>query len=241
MANTVINTAPEMVLLQIRCPSTGQITEKRFDNSISVGELKGKLELITGMLGSTMDLGLYSKTNAYVCGLIDNMKPLSAYNVAEDMVVEVTSSDPKSKVIDFSDPNFQRYELNEDDYDKRPGTVRAFLKQNQLGTFSGKAAPKANEDDGKEEAEKLSLKSRCLVTMPNQSGKKGVIIYIGKTDFKEGYWVGVRYDEPVGKNDGSVNGKRYFECQAKHGGFVKPKYVTMGDYPEDTYSDDDEM
>ena len=240
MANSsVIDAAPTMVLLQISCPTTGQGSEKRFNSSTLIGELKGKLELITGMLSSTMDLGLYSKNNAYICGLTDDNQPLSAYNVDEGMTVEVSSADPKSKVFDMSDPNFQRYEIDEDDYDKRPGTVREFLKKNKLGGYSGEAAPKPSEDEGKEEAEKLTLDSRCLVTILNQPARKGVIKYIGKTDFKVGYWIGIRYDEPVGKNDGSVNGKKYFECPGKYGGFVKPKNVEMGDFPEDTYSDDE--
>eukprot|EP00800_Vazella_pourtalesii_P000936 TRINITY_DN10791_c0_g1_i1.p1 TRINITY_DN10791_c0_g1~~TRINITY_DN10791_c0_g1_i1.p1 ORF type:complete len:249 (+),score=43.78 TRINITY_DN10791_c0_g1_i1:32-748(+) len=235
----VINTAPAMVLLQISCPSSGQTTEKRFDDSISVGSLKGKLELITGMLCSTMDLGLYSKNNTYIGGLIDDQKPLSAYNVGEGMIIEVTSSDPKSKLVDFNDPNFKHYKLDEDDYDKRTGTVREFLKKNKLGGYSDQGTQKANLDEGREAAEKLSVNSRCLVNLPNQLGRKGLIMYVGRTEFQKGYWIGVRYDLPVGKNDGSVGGKKYFECPAKYGGFVKPMYVEMGDYPEDTYSDDE--
>ena len=52
--------------------------------------------------------------------------------------------------------------------------------------------------------------------------KHGCIQFIGDTQFAAGEWAGVVLDEPIGKNDGSVNGIRYFQCEAKKGVFARP-------------------
>ncbi|XP_031830458.1 kinesin-like protein KIF13A isoform X9 [Nomia melanderi] len=49
----------------------------------------------------------------------------------------------------------------------------------------------------------------------------GVIAYVGPTEFAAGSWIGVELDAPTGKNDGAVNGHRYFTCRPKCGIFVK--------------------
>jgi len=51
--------------------------------------------------------------------------------------------------------------------------------------------------------------------------KPGVIVFIGETHFSTGEWAGVKLDGPVGKNDGSVAGRRYFTCEVNHGIFAR--------------------
>ncbi|XP_052775253.1 CAP-Gly domain-containing linker protein 3-like isoform X2 [Mya arenaria] len=55
----------------------------------------------------------------------------------------------------------------------------------------------------------------------------GTVRYIGPTDFGEGIWVGVELRTAKGKNDGSVQGKRYFSCKHDHGLIVRPNKITV--------------
>ena len=61
------------------------------------------------------------------------------------------------------------------------------------------------------------------VQVGDAGGRRGEVMYVGRvSELPSGVWIGVRYDAPVGKNDGSVKGVSYFECLDKYGGFVRP-------------------
>ncbi|KAH7935937.1 hypothetical protein HPB52_015239 [Rhipicephalus sanguineus] len=55
--------------------------------------------------------------------------------------------------------------------------------------------------------------------------RKGVVRFLGETQFAPGYWCGIELAKPEGKNNGSVNGITYFSCPANHGVFAQPSKV----------------
>ncbi|XP_065153075.1 dynactin subunit 1 isoform X2 [Paramisgurnus dabryanus] len=69
-------------------------------------------------------------------------------------------------------------------------------------------------------------------------GHRGIVAYIGNTLFASGKWVGVILEESRGKNDGTVQGKRYFTCQENHGIFVRQSQIQLVDDGADTTSPD---
>ncbi|XP_061928378.1 restin homolog isoform X4 [Apis cerana] len=71
----------------------------------------------------------------------------------------------------------------------------------------------------------LRIGDRVIVSS-SQGSKTGVLRYYGTTEFAVGEWCGVELDDPIGKNDGSVNDKRYFECRPKYGLFAPAHKVS---------------
>ncbi|KAF7171977.1 hypothetical protein CNMCM6106_006283 [Aspergillus hiratsukae] len=56
-------------------------------------------------------------------------------------------------------------------------------------------------------------------------GRQATVRFIGTTHFAAGDWVGIELDDPTGKNDGSVQGERYFDCEPGFGMFIRPSAV----------------
>lgn len=57
------------------------------------------------------------------------------------------------------------------------------------------------------------------------NGRQATVRFIGTTHFAEGEWIGLELDDATGKNDGAVQGERYFNCEPGYGMFVRPSIV----------------
>ena len=98
----------------------------------------------------------------------------------------------------------------------RPSEASSYADRTVKQVSSGisKGASSANGGTGDD----FIIGDRVIVS----NTKHGYIQYLGTTQFAAGEWAGVVLDEPLGKNDGSVKGIRYFQCEPKRGVFARP-------------------
>lgn len=70
----------------------------------------------------------------------------------------------------------------------------------------------------------MSLQINQLVLVKDEPG---IVRFIGETEFAPGIWIGIELHKGVGKNDGSVSGIRYFDCEktGTYGIFVRKGMV----------------
>lgn len=160
----------------------------------------------------------------------------------------LTTKSNLSQVLDTrapgARPNFndassvEKYVLPADEYAKKTDSVLAWKKAQKLGRFDPNAPSLEEAKIAGFEAEVISrgitVGKRCRVGEDDE--RRGEIMYVGEVPEIPGglgAWVGVRLDEPVGKNDGSVGGKRYWGAAGgpKNGLFVRPERVEIGEWP----------
>ncbi|KAK3387676.1 CAP Gly-rich domain-containing protein [Podospora didyma] len=215
--------------------------ERRITPSWTIWQLKTKMESITGIPPSCQRVFLKTSTNQNIpieaqdeeAVYLQNF-PLSPY--AELHIVDTR---PASVKPNFSSTaGVDKFVLPVDEYAKKTDSVLAWKKDQKLGRFDpnapsheqAKIAANAQEI----EARGIVVGKRCRVG--GNDTRRGEIKYVGEV--KEipgsvGAWVGVELDEPVGKNDGSIGGTRYWGegSEVKRGVFVRPERVEVGDWP----------
>lgn len=180
----------------------------------------------------------------------------------------------------------EKFELSDDAYAKRTGSritplshpiasyiyhadiftdsVLAYKQQLKIGRFAPPSDNPTSNDTADVGLLEIAIGARCEVESAEEGlHKRGTVRFVGQTAFSNsGIWIGIEYDEPIGRNDGScvnlfllisdddddvascrVQGKRYFTCRPNYGVFVRSDRVTVGDFPveELNFDDDEEM
>ncbi|PRP83591.1 hypothetical protein PROFUN_08317 [Planoprotostelium fungivorum] len=201
----------------VLCPN-GPGNRKTFPATITIGALKEKIHLFFGTDPQFQKLELRVDGNTTV-EMNDDNATLATYNPADYQELHVIDTDPSNQIGNLQDiSKVEKYVMSEEAYSQRENTYRKH---------------KEEETRQKQQAEEPfpdHIKVGDKVIVPGTEGaesRNGTVAYVGAVDGSKGFWIGLIFDGPNGKNDGSVKGKRYFTCEPNHGGFVKPNKVVL--------------
>ncbi|KAJ5792211.1 hypothetical protein N7504_011473 [Penicillium tannophilum] len=241
------------------------VTERRITPTWTVMQLKGKLETMTGVPPGCQRL-LVKVPGRSDQWADEEDRAIGDWGLAKGSEIVVHDSRPQAMRPNFTDlSSVEKYELPTETYESLSNSVLAWKKNQKLGRFDPNAlSPEEylRQQVAKDQAEIASrgiTVSKRVIILPSSPPhiRRGIIRFVGPVPSipvsgpgreleKEGelpvelqpIWVGVELDEPTGKNDGSVNGQRYFECLEKRGAFVKPDKLEVGDFPPLDLDDD---
>jgi tubulin-folding cofactor B len=198
----------------------GLTTEKRFDTSKGLADLKERLFLLTGIAVEDQALTLFESNDEHA-SCLGPLTDAGMGNVAPNMRIHIKDLSGKARALENDLASVPKYVMPDEVYDAREGTYRAYKKS--IAQF----APPAPAEKTCADFPHIVLGERCLV----ESGHRGEVAFVGNIDGKTGLFVGVRLDDPFGLNDGSVNGKKLFEALPKCGVFLRPEKIQVGDFP----------
>ncbi len=217
-------------------------SQKNFDTNLSIAALKEKLYITVGTAPQDMTVELYDSKDSLISSNLDDSKLLREYPVGEYYRIPVVDNTNSATNL-FNDASVEKYKISEEAYDARENTFRKWKQQQSAAgnitvttsnttTSNHSKAEQLEEEESKMktlvEERQIKVGSRC--EMDDELQSRGVVKFVGKTQFGTGIWVGIQLDEPMGKNNGSVKGVSYFQCEDKFGIFVKPDHVQCGEH-----------
>jgi len=274
--------------------------EIRFDKHTTISSLRDKIYQKTGTWPQFQHLQFKSGQDVLweIPPDRDSERMLGYYSLYHGMSCHCIDLDPHSgsKGGQYEDTSLvQKYQISEEDYNKKKGTLRDWARQQKAkdhnfsfakhakehrelmdakrqaklgldlpagfefdsngevvrveieheeaghGTGTGHASTTTttttvNNNDTEYEDEAtvsgITVGMRCQV---RPGDRRGTVAFVGMVPElgNGGYWVGIVFDEPVGKTDGtSKSGKKYFDTPGLgYGGFVLGKNVEVGDFP----------
>ncbi|KAF1364094.1 hypothetical protein EJ07DRAFT_100354 [Lizonia empirigonia] len=239
-----LQSAPDVPLL-ISSPNSS--SERRISPSWSIAHLKSRLEPITGVPASSQQLSLRvgSQDAVPITGLDEEQTRLAQFPLQPYAEITVVDTRPPAARTNFSDLSaVDKYTMPAEEYETRTDSVLAWKKAQKLGRFDPNAPSieqqKILASEREVEERGLTVGGRVRL-LPESDARRGTVSYTGLVPEIPGIgaWVGVTLDEPTGKNDGSVKGKRYFECSNNYGVFVRPERCEVGDFPVLDLDDED--
>lgn len=152
---------------------------------------------------------------------------------------QVKDARPAGSRPNYTDTSgVDKYVMAKAEYEQKTDSVLAWKKAQKLGRFDPDAGSReqarleAHADEARRRG--IAVGRRCRVG--GEDARRGEVRYVGEVEeisAGRGTWVGVQLDEPVGKNDGSLGGTRYWgeASPLRHGVFVRPERVEVGEYP----------
>ncbi|XP_073117786.1 tubulin-folding cofactor B [Elaeis guineensis] len=206
-----------------------------------VESAKEKLWRKCGTSVDLMCLELYDDAGSKVCDLNDNLRPLGFYSPQNGYRLHIIDLDPSSVSSGgwLDDTSLvEKYKISEEAYNKLDCNFRKF-KEKMISQNPPSGESKLPDGYMEDLCANIKVGDGCEV---EPGGKRGVVKFVGQAEaLGPGFWVGIQYDEPLGKHDGMVKGIRYFQCLPQHGAILRPDKVKVGDYPERDPFDEEEI
>lgn len=174
-------------------------------------------------IGVQLD-GPYGKNNGSVAGVqyfrckIDHglfVRPKNCSVTSRGIATSTPSRRPRSVAASPSTPNASSYMI------PRPASASRSRNVSTPSTTSKRTPGSSKKKAPTPGSSGFGVGSKVFV-----SGKLCTVHYIGSIAVAPGTFIGIELPDPSGKNDGSLEGERYFSVRPNHGLFVKPDRCT---------------